>query len=123
MTKENKPLNEQEIHNMAMYVVGEALKEDNFEFLAVNSQLKKDPQFVCLKEKKLHFVVVKGSLYPHNPKEYDLKLMDQVRDHATKYNAYTYFAGVGFAHADDYEKPLNKKEPYVVNYAGLQEIH
>jgi len=123
MTKENEPLSEQEIHNMAMHVVGEALKEDNFEFLAVNSQLKKDPQFVCLKEKKLHFVVVKGCLYPHNPMEYDLKLMDQVRGHATKYNAYTYFAGVGFAHADDYEKPLNKTEPYVVNYAGLQEIH
>ena len=44
-------LTEQEIHNMAMQVVGELLKEDGFEFLAVNSKLKKDPQFVCLKEK------------------------------------------------------------------------
>ena len=117
-----KELTNQEIHNMAMQVVGELLKEDGFEFLAVNSKLKKDPQFVCLKEKKLHFVVVKGSLYPENPKQYDLKLMAQVKEHATKYNAFTYYAGVGFAHADDYEKPLSKTEPYVVNYDGLQEI-
>lgn len=108
---------------MAMQVVGDALKDDGFEFLAVNSQLKKDPQFVCLKDKKLHFVVVKGCLYPTNPKDYDMKLMTEVKSHAGKYNAYAYFAGVGFAHADDYQKPLNKKEPYVVNYGGLQEIH
>ena len=118
-----KELTEQEIHNMAMQVVGELLKEDGFEFLAVNSKLKKDPQFVCLKEKKLHFVVVKGCLYPENPKKYDLKLMAQVKAHATKYNAITYYAGVGFAHAQNYEKPLSKTEPYVVNYEGLQEIH
>ena len=116
-------LTNQETHNMAMQVVGDALKEDGFEFLAVNSKLKKDPQFVCLREKKLHFVVVKASLYPTNPKEYDLELMTQVKEHAEKYNAFTYYAGVGFAHAENYEKPLSKKEPYVVNYNGLQEIH
>ncbi len=119
----NTELTEQELHNMAMQVVGEALKADGFDFLAVNSKLKKDPQFVCLKEKKLHFIVVKGCLYPNNPKDYDLKLMSQMKLHADKYNAFTYYAGVGFAHADDYNKPLHKEEPHVVNYEGLQEIH
>ena len=121
--KMKEELTEKEIHNMAMQVVGDALKEDGFDFLAVNSKLKKDPQFVCLKEQKLHFVVVKGCLYPTNPKKYDVKLLSQVRDHANKYNAFTYFAGVGFANAENYEKSLLKEEPYVVNYEGLQEIH
>jgi hypothetical protein len=111
-----------EIHQLAMTVVGEALKEDGFEFLAVNSKPKKDPQFVCLKEKKLHFVVVKGCCYPQNPKEYDVKLLQKVKKHGSKYNARTYFAGVGFAHAKDYDLPLKKEDPYVVNYQGLQEI-
>jgi hypothetical protein len=29
---------------------------------------------------------------------------------------------VGFAHANDYEKPLTKNDPYAVNFDGLQKI-
>ena len=47
-------LTEQELHNLAMNIVGKSLEADGFEFMAVNSELKKNPQFVCLKEKKLH---------------------------------------------------------------------
>lgn len=108
---------------LAMNVVGEALEASGFEFLAVNSKLKKDPQFVCLKRKKLHFVVVKGCCYPKNPNEYDTQLLQKVYEHGQKYNARTYYAGVGFAHAKDYALPLKKEDPYVVNYQGLQEIH
>ena len=43
-------LNEQQLHNTAMEVVGKKLEEDGFEFMTVNSELKKDPQFVCLKD-------------------------------------------------------------------------
>ncbi len=46
-------LNEQELHNRAMEVVGKQLEEDGYEFMTVNSELNKDPQFVCLREKKL----------------------------------------------------------------------
>ena len=46
-----KKLNEQELHNTAMEVVGKALEKEGFEFMTVNSQLKIDPQFVCLKDK------------------------------------------------------------------------
>jgi hypothetical protein len=48
--------------------------------------------------------------------------MQEVKEHAIKFKAKTYFAGVGFAHASDYEKPLLKDEPYAINYNGLQEI-
>jgi len=116
-------LTEKEIHQLAMNVVGEALEAAGFEFLAVNSKPKKDPQFVCLKDKKLHFVVVKGCCYPQNPKIYDAVLLQKVKNHASNYNARTYFAGVGFAHADDYTLPLDKKAPYLINYDGLQEIN
>ena len=48
-------LTEQELHNLAMNIVGEDLKSQGFEFMAVNSKLKKDPQFVALKDKKITF--------------------------------------------------------------------
>ena len=113
-------LNETEIHQLAMKEVGDHLSQEGYDFLAVNSQLKKDPQFVCLKDQKLHFVVVRGCLYPDNPKNYDVQLMEQVRDHGIKYKATTYYAGVGFANAHDYERPITKNDSYAVNFEGLQ---
>lgn len=62
-------LTEQELHNLAMNIVGKQLEEAGFEFLAVNSELRKNPQFVCTKDKKLRFIVVKSIGYPGDPKD------------------------------------------------------
>jgi hypothetical protein len=115
-------LSEDELHQLAMNTVGKSLEADGYEFLAVNSAPKKDPQFVCTKDKVLRFVVVRHVCYPDNPKKFDATLMHEVKEHATKFKAKTYFAGVGFAHAEDYEKPILKNEPYAINYTGLQEV-
>lgn len=115
-------LTEEELHQLAMTTVGKSLEADGYEFLAVNSAPKKDPQFVCTKDKVLHFVVVRHVRYPHNPNDVDAELMDQVKSHALKFKAKTYYAGVGFAHAADYDKPLTKNEPYAINFNGIKEI-
>lgn len=115
-------LGEQELHNTAMDIVGKQLEADGFEFMTVNSQLKKDPQFVCLKEKKLHFIIVRAVAYPNNPSSYDIALMEKVRAHAEKFEARTYYAGVGLANAKDYALPLGQKDTFAINYQGLQEI-
>ena len=113
-------LKAKDIHKLAMKEVGDHLTEKGFEFLAVNSKLKKDPQFVCIKNQKLHFIVVRGCLYPDNPIRFDIQLMEQVREHGIKYKAITYYAGVGFANAQDYELPLTQNDSYAVNFDGLQ---
>ena len=115
-------LGEQELHNTAMEVVGKQLEEDGFEFMTVNSELKKDPQFVCLKDKKLHFVIVRAVQYPSNPIQYDVALMEKVWAHAEKFEARAYYAGVGLANAKDYELPLSQQDSFAINYQGLQEI-
>lgn len=115
-------LTKQELHNLAMNIVGKDLEENGFEFMGVNSQFKRDPQFVVLKNKKLHFVVVRAVAYPLDPKVIDSALMLRVKEHAEKFNARTYFAGVGLANKEDYEKPILKDSDFIVNYAGLQEI-
>ena len=119
---EDKMLCPEDIHKLAMKEVGDFLTKEGFEFLAVNSQPKKDPQFICLKNQKLHFIVVRGSLYPENPKNFNFKLVQEVKDHGIKYKATTYFAGVGFANANDYDLPLTQSDRYAVNFDGLQII-
>jgi|TARA_B110000285_G_C15142075_1_gene631529 hypothetical protein len=115
-------LNKQDIHQLAMGEVGQYLEMEGYEFLAINSQIKRSPQFVCIKDKILYFVMVQGCLYPSAPKDFDLIQMNKVKSHAQKNKAKVFYAGVGFAHADDYQKPLTKNDPYVVNFDGLQAI-
>ncbi len=115
-------LTEQELHNLAMNIVGKDLEAQGFEFLAVNSKFKKDPQFVVLKEKMLHFVVVRAVTYPDAVQEFDKKLMEKMKGHAEKFEAKTYFAGVGLGRGDDYKEAIVKDEEYTVIYNGLQEV-
>lgn len=115
-------LTDQELHNLAMNIVGKDLEEQGYEFLGVNSEFKKDPQFVALKNKKLHFVIVRAIEYPHDPKEIPFMFLETVKQHALKFNAKTFYAGVGLANSKDYELPVSTADDYVVNYNGLQEI-
>lgn len=115
-------LTEQELHNLAMNIVGKDLEDQGFEFLGVNSKLKKDPQFVALKEKILHFVVVRATSYPKDAHVYDPVFMAQIREHALKFEAKTYYAGVGLGHGTDYAKPVIRDEAYTMVYKGIQEI-
>ncbi|TXN38393.1 Na(+)-translocating NADH-quinone reductase subunit F [Flagellimonas hymeniacidonis] len=120
--EERRALTDQELHNLAMNIVGKELEADGFEFMAVNSKLKKNPQYVCLKEKILHFIVVRNVEYPMNSREFDKELMQKMKDHAIKFEAKTYFAGVGLSNASNQELPVFLNEEYLVDYQGLIEI-
>lgn len=116
------PLTKQEMHNLAMNIVGKDLEEQGFEFLGINSDLKKNPQFVALKEKILHFVIVRAITFPQPVQDYDEVFMKKMKDHADKYEAKTYYAGVGLGHGSNYQSPIMKDEEYTVIYQGIQEI-
>ena len=117
-----RPLTEQELHNLAMNIVGRALEADGYEFMGVNSKPKKNPQFVCLKEKQLHFIIVRSIAHPENPEVYDEKLMQKMKEHALKFEAKIYYAGVGLSNASDQNLPVYLNEEYIVDYTGLIEI-
>lgn len=118
------PLTGQELHNLAMNIVGEALqKELQWEFLLVNSELKRDPQFVCVdKNNQKYFIIVRAVPYGDDPNIYDIVFMEVVRKHAEKHNARTFYAGVGLSNATDESLPIYKNEPYKLNFQGLIEI-
>lgn len=118
----SRALTEQELHNLAMNIVGKQLEVEGFEFLSVNSVLKKNPQFVCTKDKKLHFIVVKAISYPNDPKDLELVSLNKMKDHALKFQADTFYAGVGLVNATTYSKPVFLNEDYIVDYDGLVKI-
>ena len=61
-------LTAQELHNLGMNLVGKKLQEMGYEFVAVNSQLKKHPQFVLFKKgEPTIFVLVKTTNNIQNP--------------------------------------------------------
>jgi hypothetical protein len=105
-----------------MNIVGKQLEADGYEFLGVNSKLKRDPQFVALKDKTLHFVIVRAVSFPKDAQAYDKQLMQTIKAHAQKFEAKTYYAGVGLGHGSDYGKPVLRNEDYTLVYNGLQEI-
>ena len=114
-----KALTDQELHNLAMNIVGKQLEAEGYEFLGVNSKPKKNPQFVCIKEKQLHFIVVRSFRYPDNPNNIDKALMAKVKKHAVGFEAQSHFAGVGLVNATDEQLPVFLNEAYIVNYEGL----
>lgn len=116
-------MSEQELHHIAMNHVGKQLEKDGFEFLAVNSHLKKHPQFVCVdKENTLHYILVQHATYPNNPQYYDPIWMETIRKHAAKKKAQIKFAGVGIANANNIENPIVKHEDYHLFFEGFQNI-
>lgn len=117
-----RELTAQELHNLAMNIVGHELEADGFEFMGVNSTLGKNPQFVCLKAKVLHFIVVRPVAFPHDPRAYDPKVLGKVREHAQKFNGHCHYAGVGLSNAADREQPVALDQEYLVDYQGLIEI-
>lgn len=117
-----KELSKQELHNLAMNIVGRQLEQEGFEFMGVKSDMKQDPQFVCLKDKNLHFIVVRPVPFPEDPTVYDEQLLGKIRDHALKFEARTYYAGVGLSNAENRTEPVYLNQPYIVDYHGLIEI-
>lgn len=118
-----KPLTKQELHNLAMNHVGKELEERGFEFVAVNSKLKKHPQFVCIdKNSQYYFVLVKAVLLPENPNNYDVVWMETFKKHARDKDAKVLYAGVGLANAEDRNKPIYLNEDYEMEYNGIQVI-
>ena len=99
------------------------LKTMIFSFLLISGFSHAAPEIInanAVVYKTVEDITLK--LHVYNPKKFDATLMHEVKEHATKFKAKTYFAGVGFAHAEDYEKPILKNEPYAINYTGLQEV-
>lgn len=118
-----KPLTEQELHNLAMNHVGKDLEQRGFEFIAINSKLKKHPQFVCIdKNKQYFFVIVKAVNLPENPNNYDMIWMESFKKHALDKDAKVLYAGVGLGNPNGEELPVYLNEEYLIEYNGIQVV-
>ncbi|MBT8318161.1 MAG: Na(+)-translocating NADH-quinone reductase subunit F [Lutibacter sp.] len=119
----SKPLTDQQLHNLAMNIVGKDLTAKGYEFIAVNSKLKKHPQFVCIdKRNQRYFVIVKSSIITGLPIPYDVIWMETFKKHAEAQNAKILFAGVGLGNVKNKLVPPNLNEEYLLQYDGLQSL-
>lgn len=115
------PLTQQEIHNLAMNHVGRDLEARGFEFVAINSKLKKHPQFVCIdKNKQYYFVIVRAVILPENPNNYDIVWMESFKKHAREKDAKVLYAGVGLGNPNGEDLPIFLNEEYLIEYNGIQ---
>ena len=116
-------LTAQELHNLGMNMVGKELQNMGYEFVAINSKLKKHPQFVLFKkEEQTIFVLVKVSNNIQSPGEYDSVWMETFKTHAKAQNAKVWFAGIGIANSESIDLPVLKDRPYYVTFEGFKEI-
>ena len=119
----SKALSKQELHNLAMNHVGKDLEKRGFEFIAINSQLKKQPQFVVMdKNKQYFFVIVRAVLLPANANNYDIVWMESFKKHATEHNSKILYAGVGLGNPNGNDLPIYLNEEYLIEYNGIQLI-
>lgn len=119
----SKTLSKQELHNLAMNHVGKDLEQRGFEFVAINSKLKKHPQFVCIdKNSQYFFVVVRAVILPDNPNNYDVVWMESFKKHAFEKEAKVLYAGVGLGNPNGEDLPLYLNEDYLIEYNGIQYI-
>ena len=119
----SKPLSEQELHNLAMNHVGKDLEQRGFEFIAINSKLKRHPQFVCIdKTKQYYFVIVKAVMLPENPNNYDIIWMESFKKHARDNDSKVLYAGVGLGNPHGEDLPIYLNEDYLIEYNGIQVI-
>ena len=116
-----KELSLQELHNLAMNHVGKDLEKRGFEFIAINSKLKKHPQFVCIdKNKQYFFVIVRSVILPENANNYDIVWMEAFKKHAREKDAKVLYAGVGLGNPDGEDQPIYLNEDYLIEYNGIQ---
>lgn len=117
----SKALTQQELHNLAMNHVGKDLEQRGFEFIAINSKLKKHPQFVCMdKNKQYFFVIVKAVMLPENPNNYDIVWMESFKKHARENDAKVLYAGVGLGSTKGENEPIMLNEDFLLEYNGIQ---
>jgi len=118
-----KSLTAQELHNLGMNIIGEKLQEMGYEFVAINSKLKKHPQFVLYKKgEPTIFVLVKVSSNIQQPETYDTIWMETFKEHAIQQNAKVWFAAIGLANAESVELPVFKDQPYYVAFEDFEKV-
>lgn len=115
-------LSSQEAHYLAMNIVGEELQKEGYEFLAINSNIKKNPQYVTLRDKTTSFIVVRSVSSIADTNGYTKINMEPILDHAKKNNANVYYAGVLLGHGSNINLPAINGEEYSYLYNGLIKV-
>ncbi len=105
-----------------MNFVGNELQNMGYEFLGVNSELKKHPQFVLYKKgEKPIFVMVKTSL-DANEAENLPEVTDKVIEHAKSQESNVWYIGIVLTNANDQNLPVTKTTNYTMYSTEIKKL-
>lgn len=111
--------------NFAMNIVKQnELDVNGFTIIAATDQPGQVPNFVCEKDGKKWFIVVKCSIAPDMP-TMGVEEKMHIIEHAKKFGAEAYFApvGIGACDAIRFDASLAlKNDAYYANYIGLEKV-
>lgn len=123
--KESDLLEGQELLNFVMNAVKQfELDANGYKILAATDQLGQIPNFVCEKNGKKIFIIVKAAIAPDMP-VMSVEEKKHALEHASKFGAECFFAPVGIGSHDSerFEASLAlKNDGFYFNYQGLQKI-
>ena len=110
-------------NHISTRLIIDSLEARGFEFVAINSQLKKHPQFVCIdKNNQYFFVIVRVVKLPENPNNYDVVWMETFKKHAFEKDAKVLYAGVAVGNPNGDDLPVYLNQDYLMEYNGIQVI-
>ena len=114
-----------ELLDFAMQIVNQfEIEKNGYEIVAATNDPDKFPNFVCRKDGKMIFIVVKAAIYPDNP-YLSVEEKKNILKFAEKYDAECYFAPVGLMSNDPIRAEASlalRNDGYYSNYSGLQKI-
>ncbi len=123
--KEKDLLTEADKLNMAMEaIMNHELSPNGYKIIAANNHPGQIPNFVCEKDGKKIFIVVKVAIAPEMP-SMTVEQKKHLLEHARKFGAECFFAPVGLGATDPkrFEMSLAlKNDSYYIRYEGLEPV-
>ena len=110
-----------ELHDFAIQIVENHLKEEGKQIISTQSSMTIDPSIWYEDEGKNYWVVVRAVRYPETDAPQPSNMRDIVNSCDNMGEA-GYFASVAVCNSDNLEKPLYRGHGMYVRYEGLQAV-
>lgn len=117
-------MTKEEIHDFALRVLFDYVKEENYEILRVNTEYGFNPSFVCKKNDTIYALIVKSNIAPIHP-ALTISERQQAYEFCLENKMVPFFCPVSFGSIDAFrfDKGIALVgDGYYCNFKGFEEI-
>jgi hypothetical protein len=117
----NTLMTAQEMHEFGIKLIHKYALQENYEILAGDIKLGKNPQLVIKKNEQLYFVMIKTCPGDGSHLTYDKDTAIDVYNKANSHNAKVLFAGVGL-YCVGYGFTIVRNQAYKIDFRGFEDV-